>query len=375
MQRSWMFPLLLAIPVMMGVHCGKPEKPVADAGAPELRFKTAVCMDNEGTGIEAFRLLIPSDWSFSGYIRWNIENPGMPAVGGMKTASPDGRRELNVFPNQSFFWTDNRLTQSLFPPGSHYFGAEVRPLMRVGAMLRTIALPRFRHGAQKLHVIREEALPELVRAAGAQVQAAPGGGSSAEGGKVRIEYRAANRAVEEDFYGLVKSYGIPIQTMTGRSTNTMWTAEFLFAVRADKGTLDSSGNLFRTILGSFRINPQWYSKYGQVVAALIRANIQRIRQVGELSRIMSQTSDQISDDMMRSYEDRQAVYDRLADDFCHHIRSVDAYYDPLQGREVELPAGYRQAWTNNLGEYVVSEQEDFNPNVGSNLHWERMEQK
>ena len=91
--------------------------------------------------------------------------------------------------------------------------------------------------------------------------------------------------------------------------------------------------------------------------------------------MISQMSDQISDERMRSYNDRQQVYDRLADDFCRHIRDVDAYYDPYQEREIELPAGYTQAWTNNLGEYVVSESEDFNPNVGSNLHWEKMDRK
>ncbi len=375
MQRSWMFPLLLAILVSVGLNCGKPEKPPSRSDVPELRFKPAVCMDNEGTGIEAFRVLIPADWTFSSYIRWNIQNPGMPAVAGMQTTSPDGLKEVNVFPNQSFFWTDNPMTRSMFPPGSRYFGAEVRPLMHVGAMLRTVALPRFRRNARKLRIVREDMVPELVRAAGLRPQTIPGGQSAAEGGKIRVEYSVENRTMEEDLYGIVESYGIPLQTMTGRSTNTMWTAEFLFSVRAATGSLDSSGQLFRIILGSFRINPKWFGKYAQVVSALIRANIQQIHRVGELSRIISQTSNQISDEMMHSYEERQSVYDRLADDFCHHIRDVDAYYDPVQEREVELPAGYTQAWTNPLGEYVVSEKEDFNPNVGSNLHWERMEKK
>jgi len=123
------------------------------------------------------------------------------------------------------------------------------------------------------------------------------------------------------------------------------------------------------------VNPKWFNKYVQVVAALIKANIQHIHRTGELSRIISQTSNQISDEMLKSYNDRQGVYDNVADNFCRHVRDVDAYYDPNEDREVELPAGYTQAWTNNLGEYVVSEAEDFNPNIGSNLHWERREKK
>jgi hypothetical protein len=42
---------------------------------------------------------------------------------------------------------------------------------------------------------------------------------------------------------------------------------------------------------------------------------------------------------------------------------------------VELPAGYGHAWANNLGEYIVTEDPTFNPNVDSNLHGEPMDQR
>jgi hypothetical protein len=126
---------------------------------------------------------------------------------------------------------------------------------------------------------------------------------------------------------------------------------------------------------SFRLNPQWFSKVNQVVEYLISRQIRHIRNVGELSRILSRTSNEISEQMMQSYEERQKVYDRVSENFSQHIRGVDEYYDPVGERRVELPAGYRQAWTNALGEYIVSESEDFNPNVGSNQNWQKMEKK
>jgi len=42
---------------------------------------------------------------------------------------------------------------------------------------------------------------------------------------------------------------------------------------------------------------------------------------------------------------------------------------------VELPSGYNYAWSNNNGEYIVTDSPDLNPNVGSNLHWELMPRK
>jgi hypothetical protein len=42
---------------------------------------------------------------------------------------------------------------------------------------------------------------------------------------------------------------------------------------------------------------------------------------------------------------------------------------------VELPSGYNHAWSNNNGEYIVSDNPNFNPNVGSNLDWQPLEHK
>ena len=58
------------------------------------------------------------------------------------------------------------------------------------------------------------------------------------------------------------------------------------------------------------------------------------------------------------------------ENFSDHIRGVERYNDPRAGKEVELPAGYGNAWANDLGEYIVSESPSFNPNIHSNQHWE-----
>lgn len=95
--------------------------------------------------------------------------------------------------------------------------------------------------------------------------------------------------------------------------------------------------------------------------------------MGELSRIVSQTHREISSDMMNSYRQRQQVYDKISDNFSRHMRGVESYHDPIENRGVELPSGYDNAWTNGLGEYVLSEDPGFNPNVVSNRNWQRIE--
>lgn len=37
-----------------------------------------------------------------------------------------------------------------------------------------------------------------------------------------------------------------------------------------------------------------------------------------------------------------------------------------------MPGGYDHAWSNALGEYILTNDPNFNPNIGSNLNWEAM---
>jgi hypothetical protein len=103
--------------------------------------------------------------------------------------------------------------------------------------------------------------------------------------------------------------------------------------------------------------------------------IKQIQHIGQISRIISQTHNEISDMIIQSYNKRQAVNDRIAENFSQYIRGVDEYYNPMERRPVELPSGYQNAWTNRLGEYILSDDPNFNPNIGSTREWQKMELK
>jgi len=340
-----------------------------------IRLKTFTYIDRQGIGIEAFRLLVPSEWKFEGGTRWVLDNPGTPAVASFRIYNPNGVEELEVFPNQAFFWTDNPTQLQYFPVGSRYFGSEVRPIAGPVEALKEIVLPRFRGDAVDLRVVSEQELPDLAKSLRAATQNQLGLSTSAEGAKIQIEYQRNGKWIEEELYGLVESMSFPIRSMFGQFTNTNWHVDYLFSFKAEKGKLDANSKLFQTMATSFQVNPQWFNKYNQVVEYLIQRQIQQIRSIGELSRIISQTHNEISDMMMQSYNQRQEVYDRVAENFSQYIRGVDQYYNPVEQKPVELPSGYRQAWTNSLGEYVLSDQEDFNPNIGSNQTWQKMERR
>lgn len=352
-----------------------PGTPAQDGGAfvRGMRLKPFSCVDTQGIGIEAFRMLIPSGWEFSGGVHWLMNNPGMPAVIAFQVRNPGGEETFEVFPNLSFYWTNNPMVQMMFPVGSLYYGNEVRPPGGVQQVLREIVVPRFRGQMPGLQIVCEESLPDLAQQLRATSPVAPDSMTTADGAKIRIRYQKGSQAIEEEIFGVVEITRVVMPVMMGAVEHIYWLADYLFSCRALADRLDGLSDLFRAIVHSFRLNPEWYGRYMQVSQYLIQNQIQQIQHVGQLSRIISQTSSQISDMMMDSYYQRQGVYDRISSGFSQAIRGVDEYHDPYKEYGVELPGGYRHAWANSLGEYILTDDPNFNPNIGSNLTWQEME--
>ena len=344
--------------------------------SPNLaKFKRYSFIDQQGTGTEAFSFLMPVDWRFNGGLFWIQDNPGMPATAAFTVSNTKGTEEFEVFPNQPFFWSSNQQLLNMLPTGSKYFGSEVKPMMNAKQAMHQVVLPRFRNHVGNLRVVKDEPVPELAKAVAAKAQEQGGVILNFDASKVRIEYTLNDRSMEEEIYAVVESYSFPIQAWGSIKYNTNWTVDNIFSYKAEKGKLEAASRIFETITYSFQVNKYWYNKYVQLVEYLIKGQIQQIHNIGDFSRKLAQMSDEIREDNLRSWENRQAVSDRIAEDFSQYVRGVDEYYDPIEGRPVELPSGYDNAWTNANGEYIISGDPNYNPNIGSNLNWEPMKKR
>lgn len=346
-----------------------------EASQDLIRFKKFTYIDQQGTGLEAFSFLMPSDWKFEGGMTWILDNPMMPSVSAFRVYDPKGKEEFEVFPNHCFYWTTNLQQLSLFPPGSRYFGSVVKQPVTAQKALRDIILPEQRRGYQGLTVLKDENVPELPLALGAGKQAQGPVTSGATGAKLRIRYVKEGVPIEEEFYAVVETITFPTQSMYGTIYSTLWYIDYIFSFKAETGKLESNTQVFQVITSSFKLNPRWYAKYSNIIEYLAQQQITRIRNIGEFSRMLSQTSDQIREDKMQQFKANGEVYDRVAQKFSDNTLGIDRYFDPHEGKEVELPSGYNHAWCNNNGEYIVTDNPNFNPNVGSNLHWEPMNKK
>ncbi len=332
-------------------------------GGDELRLRRLSVTDPMMGGEEAFSMLVPVDWRVEGGIVWRYELATL-AYAAMRISSPEGPEMLEVFPNIPFTWNDRGYIG--FPPGSLYLGMYVQqPIWDAQQYVQSIALPQFRQGVNARVVGRQE-LPDIARITAAAVQEA-GAQKTVVAERLRIEYAEGGRQIEEDIYCILVLAQVP--SMPGL---TLWGTDRIFGFRAEKGKLDTQAPLLHAMIFSVRINPSWLNKYLQVQQMWIQNQMRAIRSIGELSRYISRTNAEISDMNMRAWEERQTSQDRLSREFSAYIRGVETYVDPVAGRDVQLPSAYDEAWVSSNGEYILSNNPNFNPNVGSNQNWERM---
>jgi hypothetical protein len=300
-----------------------------------------------------------------------MDNPAMPAVSQFRVWNPKGTEEFRVFPSQAFFWTDNQLTSTLFPVGSKYFGNEVMAPLKPVEALKQIVIARLLTNVQGLKIVSEQDISNLVNPPGTTTPSALQ--TSIGAGKIRIEYIDNGKTIEDEIYCVVEATYFPVQTMAGMKTNIMWGVNYISSFRAEKGKLDANSKLFQTISQSVRLNLQWFNTYVQVIEYLIKMNIQQIKSIGELGSIIAQTGSQIRQENLDLYNQKEAMNDRVSNQFSQVIRGVDSYYNPLEDKNVELPTGYDNVWVNPLGEYVLAENSSYNPNIGGNQNFQRLD--
>lgn len=78
---SQSFRLILCASILFLGHNAASQKPISGnkVSTNLLRFKNYSYVDRQGTGIEAFSFLMPSDWEFEGGIHWILDNPAQDA--------------------------------------------------------------------------------------------------------------------------------------------------------------------------------------------------------------------------------------------------------------------------------------------------------
>ena len=319
--------------------------------------------------LEAFTLLVPQGWQVGGGTRWMIERPAAPAQISLQLYNPRGLEAFEVLPNLYFSWTNNPLTQLTKPTGSLHFGFEVRQPVPAREAMRQFVLPRYRK-MQDLRIVDEGPATELLQAVNQnQPIQAYGSQTNRDSARVRLRYTQQQREIAEEMSCIAEYSRIQTGGLFGSGKTAYWGVSFVTAFRANAQDLENYADLYRAIFSSFKLNPTWTRLVQQVSQGLTKNTIHHIQQIGTISRQISRNADELRTSNLVGWQERSASGDRNVEKFSQTIRGVDSYYDPNTEKTVELPSGYTQAWSTPLGEYILSEDPSFNPNIGSTQTW------
>ena len=93
----------------------------------------------------------------------------------------------------------------------------------------------------------------------------------------------------------------------------------------------------------------------------------------QISKIISQTNDQMIANIDASYKQSQQAADHINNQFSDYMRGVDRYSDG--DTQIQLPSGYENAWVNDKGEYLLSNTQSYDPNIELNGNWKSLQKK
>ncbi|MEO8878836.1 MAG: hypothetical protein ABI446_00400 [Gemmatimonadaceae bacterium] len=345
-------------------------------------------MDQYGFGqpVEVLRILAPVGWKMEGGVRWAASGCTSNMVSlSMRVVSPDGTMAFELFTPYTWQWNDDPMAQQTGRQAEQMNAAirpcAMRPIVNAQGYLRQAVIPAYRRGAR---FEQGMPMPQATQAQDAslrqqlaqQIQAGLASGTKADAGRVVIAYEVNGQPVEESLTAVVDmivrqamSPSAAMQGGMGKVNSYTLTAGSIFGMRTPAGEQERRAPLFSTMIASLRPNLNWVNAYQQ-----IQMNIGNAEQVEVAKRIaiQNETNHAVSAMITQQYQETQRVQDGLADSFSQSQRGVEHFIDPSSRERVELSAGYRQAWSNGNGEYILSDDVNFNPSVSLHENWTQL---
>jgi hypothetical protein len=232
-------------------------------------------------------------------------------------------------------------------------------------------LPRVRPGARIVRAIPDDRVRTTMEASlhmqlAQSLQAGYLRGVRVDAGRFSLSYLVNGRPVDELVTGVLQvliypspwgqpSFGVVAQPWIG--------------ARAPQGGLEPMLPLFATLVASITPDLYWTR-----AIQLVTANLANIAREGGMARqrIWHQAQQEIGQIYVQAWQNQQRVQSSLAQQYSDSVRGIERFRDPIRGEPVELPGGYAQAWSNHRGEYILSNDPNFNPAVALRENWQQM---
>lgn len=351
-----------------------------------IKFRKIKIYDYNGFAkpVVAYTLLIPDGWKVSGGIKWDLNAKCIIGTvsNHLKAESPDKKLSFEMFPIHTWEWMNDptALQMAEYSRQTTGKGCMLHRPMNAGRFISQVFIPEMRAGAKIIKVVntsgaaaaaREKNLEEIramMKLYNADLET--------DAVLATIRYNSSTGIKDEWITTSVTeySYNMPSATNYGSYYKYYYsTADEIMSFSAPKGELKKNDKLFSAIMASFHLNPVW----GKAISDMF-VNISNIQAKGAMdrSRIWSNAMNEIGETQYQSWQNSQDSQDRIAQNWSQYLRGVETYIDPNTNTSIELSSGYKQAWTDKNGDYILSDDPLFNPNEHfKNQNWGRLKKK
>jgi hypothetical protein len=189
----------------------------------------------------------------------------------------------------------------------------------------------------------------------------------ADAARARYAYSVDGTRILEDVNLMIVYFIAHMPTFYGNlPTITWWTAPM--SLRATEAQMNARLETFRAISASIQENPVWHEHLMKFSAIITREQLREQQAVFKQLDRIRQSQSEMSDQLYESWRRRGDAQDRAFDNYDRSLRGVQTYSDPLASRQVELPHGYRHAWSNG-SDYILSDDPAFNPGASRGGTW------
>jgi hypothetical protein len=318
--------------------------------ASQIRFSPWFVTDPMAEDVTAMTFLAPVGWEASGSVVWL---PEWRRLAFLQTRINDPQTGLTIewLPAQDFIWFDPPAGLPPPPIGGNYQGkAYVPPATDPAQFVADFWMPNMLAHLRGAQLTRVDQVPivadEFVRQFG--------GPASAQAFRLRYEFDQAGQRWEEDvfFAWLFAANQPPV----------LWYVNFAYSVRAPKGVIDANQGLVSTVVASRTTTPQWEAVYRLVGQLFTQGIQQQMADTAAFGRQLQQFRAETQALQDQVVQERQAAQDRIADVRRDSLGGVQNLVNPFDQTVVQMPADWNHYWVSQQGEYIVSDQVNFDPN-------------
>jgi len=344
------------------VQPGQGAGPGAQAGNA-IKFEPWFVTDPMVDNVTALTWLAPDGWLGEGSVQWWHEWSRLTFLQ-TRIVDPTSGLTIEWLPTQNFIWFDPLPRLPPPPIGGNYQGqAYVPPPTDPLQFVAEFWMPGMLSHLRGATVARVDQVPAVADEFVRQY----GGPATASAFKIRYQYNQDGQPWEEDvsFAWLISGLQPP---------PILWQNAFAYSVRAPAGMLDQNAGIVSTIVSSRTTTPRWEGSY-LVVRQLFAQRIQQqLADTAALGRLLAEHRAEAQALQEQVTQERLASQDRIATMRGEVLAGIQNLTNPYDNTIVQMPADWNTYWVNQQGEYIVSDQQNFDPNQVPQLGtWQRLQ--